>query len=432
MIGTLILAVFLLAANGFFVAAEFALVKVRGHRIDTLAGEGGARAQLTGRILANLEAYLAACQLGITMTSLGLGWIGEPAVAAMLQPLFHAMGMSEAMLHTVSFIIGFLIFSSLHIVIGEQVPKTFAIRLPETVSLWTAYPLHAFFLLCFPLNWGLNRASRAILRAIGVAEAGPGEHFSEDELRGIISASRAQGLMRKVEHDMLGGILDLEEVAVQEIMTHRKNMVGIGAEQPIEEVIRHVRASPYTRFPVWNEDPDKIVGILHAKDLLNAVEDRREGLIEEVDVMLLAADAWFIPETTSLRHQLFAFRQRHAHMAIVVDEYGAVLGLVTLEDIVEEIVGEIVDELDIETSGVQRSADGTIIARGEVTVRDLNRQFDWSLPDEEASTIAGLVINEAERIPDVGERFAFEDFSFEILERERNRIVSVRIRRAGG
>ena len=428
MLTTLILAVFLLAANAFFVAAEFALVKVKAHKIVGLADSGISRAQLTTRILANLEAYLAACQLGITMTSLGLGWIGEPAVAALLEPLFHAMGMSEAVLHTVSFLIGFLIFSSLHIVIGEQVPKTYAIRVPVAVSLWTAYPLHAFFMLCYPLNWALNRASGKILRALGVAEAGHGEKISEDELRGMISVSRAQGEMRKFEHDMLGGILDLEALVVQEIMTHRKNIIGINADDQIDEIIKTVRASPFTRFPVWCEDPDKIVGILHAKDLLNAVEDRRDGKIKDISILDLAADAWFIPETTSLRHQLFAFRQRRAHMAIVIDEYGAVMGLVTLEDIVEEIVGEIVDEKDVESSGMQRSADGMVTVEGDVTVRDLNRQFDWNLPDEEAATIAGLIIHQASRIPNVGEAFEFGGFSFEIAVRDRNRLKTIRIR----
>ena len=222
--------VLLLAANAFFVAAEFALVRVRRFRMESRAEQGSAAARLTLRMLDNLEAYLAACQLGITMASLGLGWAGEPAVAALLEPLFRTMGMSDALLHTVAFLVGFLLFSSLHIVVGEQVPKTFAIRQAEPMALAVAYPLQAFYLLWFPLNWALNRASQAMLSGFGVKQATHGDVLTSEELREYIVASRAHGGMRKQERDMLGGILDLAEVEVSEIMTHRKSMEMIDAD----------------------------------------------------------------------------------------------------------------------------------------------------------------------------------------------------------
>jgi CBS domain containing-hemolysin-like protein len=420
--------VLLLAANAFFVAAEFALVKVRGSRIAALADAGGARAKLTVRVLRDLEVYLAACQLGITMASLGLGWLGEPAVAALLQPVLAMVGIDEALLHPISFVVGFLVFSSLHIVVGEQVPKTFAIRKPEPMSLWVALPLHAFYLCCFPLNWALNRASRAILHLFNVAEASHIEVFSGQELRGLIGASRQHGVMRKLESDMLGGILDLDEVEVGEIMTHRKDMLTIDVATPIADAVRFVQEKPFTRYPLWRGDPDTIVGILHAKDLLAAVFRDGPDAARRTRLADLAVAPWFIPDTTSLRHQLLAFRQRRAHLAIVVDEYGALQGLVTLEDIIEEIVGDISDEKDIEVSGVRPQPDGSVLVEGRVTLRDLNRQFDWHLPDEDASTVAGLLINEARRIPEVGQSFAFHGFRFEVLRRQRHQITLLKIR----
>ncbi len=420
--------VLLLAANAFFVAAEFALVKVRGSRIADMAEAGSARARLTLRILHDLEAYLAACQLGITMASLGLGWLGEPAVAALLEPVLASAGIDPSLLHPISFVVGFLVFSSLHIVVGEQVPKTFAIRKPEPMSMWVALPLHAFYLCCFPLNWMLNRASRAILGLFDVAEASHIEVYSGQELRGLIGASRRQGAMRKLESDMLGGILDLDDVEVGEIMTHRKDMVALDVATPAAEAVRFVQEQPFTRYPIWRGDPDTIVGILHAKDLLAAVFRAGPRGASEVRIADLAAAPWFIPETTSLRHQLLAFRHRRAHLAVVVDEYGALQGIVTLEDIIEEIVGDISDEKDVEVSGVRPQPDGSVLVEGRVTLRDLNRQFDWQLPDEDASTVAGLLISEARRIPEVGQSFAFHGFRFEVLRRQRHQITLLKIR----
>ena len=426
MLLTIVEIVLLLAANAFFVAAEFAIVKVRGIRIETLAEQGSAVARMTLRLLRNVEAYLSACQLGITMASLGLGWVGEPAVSALLKPLFRELDMSDAALHAISFLLGFLIFSSLHIVVGEQVPKTFAIRKPEPVSLWVAYPLHAFYLIFFPLTWTLNWASRAILAALNVAEVSHHDVFSGEELRDLIDLSREHGMVGKQERDMLGGILDLAGVEVSEVMTHRKDMVSIDADAPPEQIFDQVVTSPYTRLPLWRGDPDSIIGVLHAKDLLARVRSNPANLAG-LDVAALATPPWFIPDTTALLHQLLAFRQRRSHLAFVVDEYGDLEGLVTLEDILEEIVGEITDEKDVETVGIESLPDGSVVVSGWITLRDLNRQFGWKLPHEEATTIAGLVIYEARMIPEVGQSFAFHGFRFEVLRRQRNQIVLLKI-----
>ena len=233
--------------------------------------------------------------------------------------------------------------------------------------------------------------------------------------------------MAKQEHYMLGAILDLERVEVGEVMTHRRNIVSINADAPVEEIVRQVLEGPHTRYPIWRGDPDTITGVLHAKDVLAAVQ-RQSARVTGADLRKLAAPPWFVPDTTSLLHQLLAFRQRRAHLALVIDEYGALQGLVTLEDILEEIVGDITDEKDVEMAGVKLEADGSVLVEGRVTIRDLNRQFDWHLPDEEATTVAGLLMYEARKIPNVGETYLFHGFRFEVVRRQRHQLTLLRIR----
>ena len=246
----------------------------------------------------------------------------------------------------------------------------------------------------------------------------------EEELRGTLDLHAREGTMVKHDRDMLGSILDLADVGVSEIMVHRSKMEMIDADEPRGDIIDQVLNSPYTRFPLWRRDPDNIIGVLHAKDLLRAALLRDDS---EIDIPGLASKPWFVPETRTLRSQLEAFRRRRVHVALVVDEYGTLMGMVTLEDILEEIVGEIDDEHDVKVSGVKPAPDGSFTVPSSATIRDLNRDFEWGLPDEETTTIAGLVIHEAQQIPDAGQSFVFHDFRFEILSRRRNQIVSLRV-----
>jgi Mg2+/Co2+ transporter CorB len=232
--------------------------------------------------------------------------------------------------------------------------------------------------------------------------------------------------MVKHERDMLDSILDLADVEVREIMIHRKNMVLIDADEPPSVIVDQVIESPHTRLPLWRGEPDDIIGILHAKDILRAVR-AHEGDLDDLDVAAMASEPWFIPETTTLRRQLQAFRRRRSHFALVVDEYGALMGMVTLEDILEEIVGDIADEHDIAVIGVKANPGGSYTVSGTATIRDLNRELEWNLPDEEAATVAGLVIHEAQQIPEIGQTFVFYGFKFEILARHRNQLTSLRI-----
>ncbi|QGZ93980.1 HlyC/CorC family transporter [Terricaulis silvestris] len=423
---SLLVAFLLLAANAFYVAAEFALVKARAFRIDALAEDKRFGASLTQIILKNLEAYLACCQLGITMASLGLGWVGEPTVAAIVTPLLEPLGMPSETIHLIAFLIGFLVFSSLHIVIGEQVPKTFAIRNPEPVSLWIAYPLHASFIIFYPLNWMLNAASRATLRAFGVKEVSHADILTGAEIEGLVDASAEHGNLEMTTRDRLRGALDLGELTVTDVMIHRKNIKSLDIDLPPREIIAQAMQSPHTRLPLYQNEPDNIVGILHARDLLRAISEHgRDGF----DVHEVKREPWFTPMTQSAEDQLAEFLRRREHFAIVVDEYGALMGLVTLEDILEEIVGDIKDEHDIAVQGVRPQPDGSVNVDGAVPVRDLNRMMNWDLPDEEAVTIAGLVIHEAQAIPDPGQKFAFHGYRFQVLRRQRNQITALRVER---
>ena len=422
----LTIAIFLLAANAFFVAAEFALVRSRGFRINAMVEENRFGARLLQKMMGNIEAYLACCQLGITMASLGLGWVGEPTVSALLHPLLMPLGMTESTLHFTSFLVGFLVFSSLHIVLGEQVPKTFAIRQPMPVSQWIAYPLHAAFLVFYPLNWLLNAASRSILRMLGIRENPEQEILTDVEIEGLVEESAEHGKMEVGQAEYIQNVFRFGELVVSDVMRHRTEMVTVNADDTPDEVVNAVLKSEFTRIPLWRGTPENIVGILHAKDLLRSLRNV-DGDLDQIDIMAIALPPWFVPDIRPVSEQLKAFRRRKTHFALVVDEYGEVEGLVTLEDILEEIVGDISDEHDVPVPGVRPLPDGSVNVDGSVPIRDLNRAMGWSLPDDEATTVAGLVIHEARSIPDVGQSFTFHGVRFNVLRKERNRIAALRI-----
>ncbi|TPM37841.1 HlyC/CorC family transporter [Mesorhizobium sp. B2-3-4] len=257
------------------------------------------------------------------------------------------------------------------------------------------------------------------------------QRSSQDELRGAVDDFRRDGQVVREDRDRIGGLFDLEELEVSDVMVHRTNMRSVNADNAPEAVVREILQSPHTRMPLWKGSLDNIVGVLHAKDLLRALNEVGNDF-SQIDVMKVASKPWFVPDTTTLQEQLNAFLRRKAHFAIVVDEYGEVEGLVTLEDIIEEIVGEIADEHDVDIQGVKQEADGSVVVDGTVPIRDLNRALDWNLPDEEATTIAGLVIHEAQSIPEEKQAFTFHGKRFVVMKRDKNRIARVRIRPAGG
>jgi len=403
----------LLVLSAFFSGSETALTAASRARIHQLETEGDRRARIVGHLLIEKERLIGAILLGNNAVNI----LASSIATYLFVGLVGETGVAYA---TLSMTLLVLIFA-------EVLPKTYAIRNADRMALAVAPVLRIVVTVLSPITLAVQMIVASTLRLLGGRPVAPSDYLqASDEIRGAIDLHAREGTMRKHYRDMLRSILDLAEVRVEEVMVHRRNMVALDAGEPPAKVIEQALSSPYTRLPVWRDDPDNIIGILHAKDLLRAIREN-DGNIDAIDLETILAEPWFVPDSTSLVDQLQAFRARRAHFALVVDEYGALMGLVTLEDIIEEIVGDITDEHDIPVLGVRAEADGSYVVDGTVTIRDLNRRFDWRLPDEEAATIAGLVIHEAQYIPEVGEAFAFHGFRFEVLARQRNQITSLHI-----
>jgi Mg2+/Co2+ transporter CorB len=294
------------------------------------------------------------------------------------------------------------------------------------VSQWIAYPLHASFLLLYPLNWLLNATSRAILRMLGVSESSQSEILTDVEIEQLIEESVEHGRIEEGQAEYIQNVFRFGELQVSDVMVHRMKMISVCVDNAAEEVVKSVLECSVTRVPLWSGRPENIIGIVHAKDLLRAIRAAGDDLAK-VDVKTIARPPWFVPEIRPLSEQIKAFRRRKNPFALVVDEYGELMGLVTLEDILEEIVGDITDEYDVAVPGVRPQPDGSVNVDGAVPIRDLNRMMEWNLPDDEATTIAGLVIHEAQLIPEPGQTFTFHGFRFRVLRREKNRITALRI-----
>ena len=409
----------LILISGFFSGSETAVTAASRARLHHLEKNGNRRAQMIGKLMRERERFIGTILLGNNAVN-----ILATALATSL--LISVAGETGIFYATVGLTLLILIFA-------EVLPKTYAIRNADRFALAVAPLLLALVWLLSPLVQMVRGIVYVTLVPFGAnKDNSDKEAEAEEELRGAISLQAEEGAVVKHEHDMLHGILDLDEVAVGEIMTHRNNMamldidIDIGAPGIIGQVVE----SPYTRIPLWRDEPDNILGILHSKDLLRAIQGSHNMPMCDADnlnIEGILTPPWFVPETTSLREQLNAFRERRAHFALVVDEYGSLMGLVTLEDILEEIVGDIVDEHDITRRNTLSRADGSVLVAGESTIRDLNRRFGWNFPDEEAATIAGLALHVAQQIPQVGDRFEVDGFILDVRGRQKNRITSVRV-----
>ncbi|WP_028488432.1 hemolysin family protein [Thiothrix lacustris] len=425
---SLTIAVLLLVINGFFVAAEFALVKAKGVRIDQLANQGIRSAVLIRKILGNLESYLAACQLGITMASLGLGWVGEPAIAALLEPVFRDWGMSEDTLHTSSFLLGFLLFSSLHIVVGEQVPKTFAIRKPEPMSLWVAYPLQGFYLMAWPLNRLLSLTTSFILSRFGVEEASHGDVMTGEELRDMIGVSGEHGAIETGQAEMLHNLFKFDERTVQEVMVSTQETDMLNIQHTPEENMEMIRRTSHSRFPVVDGDTDNLLGLLLTKDLFNAMLDGKEKPWEHLQDYI--RPPLVVPETLLVARLFDTMRSQQDHMAFVVDEYGAFVGQLTLEDLLEEIVGEIADEMDENESEypITQIADDVWEAHGLLPLSDMEKALGVDVPaDLDANTLSGLFMLHLQRIPVVGDTVDCCGFQLKVMSLNGHRVEKVQL-----
>jgi Mg2+/Co2+ transporter CorB len=409
----LVIVILSIGAAAFFAGAETALTAASRARMHALEMGGDERAKLVTRLIGMRARLISAMLLGGQFVTIGASAIAT----SVLLEIYGDHGVWAAT----------IIMTTLVVVFGEVMPKTIAIAYPDRVSLLIA-PLVLFFVTIFgPVVSAVEALVRTVLRLGGLSltETDPSV-TGHEELMGAVDILHREGGVERADRDMFGGLLELAEIPVSDVMVHRTKMRLIDADLPPEELVREAIDSPYTRMPLWRGDPDNIVGLLHAKDLLRAyVAAGGDASKLKIDELML--EPWFIPESTTLRDQLQAFLRRKTHSALVVDEYGVVQGLVTLEDIIEEIVGDIRDEHDVAVQGLRKQRDGSIVVDGSVTIRDLNRAMGWNLPDEEAATVAGLVIHEARAIPEPRQTFSFHGFRFEVLRRQRNRVAALRI-----
>ncbi|MBC8338237.1 MAG: HlyC/CorC family transporter [Alphaproteobacteria bacterium] len=413
MLTTLIIIAFLLVLSAFFSGSETALTAASRPVMHQLERNGNQHAEIVNRLFDHKERLIGAILLGNNLVNI----FASALATSLLLFTFGDAGVAYAT----------IVMTLLILVFSEILPKTYAIKNANQMALAVAPTIRALVWFLTPFTTTINSVVRGLLKMFGV------DYHAEDvfgsgaeELRGAIELHAGEDKSIKQERDMLRSIMELGEVQVGEIIIHRKNVSAINVDLAPDQLVAEVLESPYTRLPLWQDDPDNIVGVLHVKALLREIRNLGEDL-SGLDVRALAADAWFIPEQTLLVDQLEAFRKRREHFALVVDEYGSLMGVVTLEDIIEEIVGDIDDEHDVSVSGVRPKPDGSYLVDGTVTIRDLNREFEWDLPDEEASTLAGLVLHESRRIPGIGQRFLFHGFRFEIVSRHHHQITRVRL-----
>jgi Mg2+/Co2+ transporter CorB len=399
--------------SAFFAGSETALTASSRASMHRLEKQGNQRAALVNRLVEARERMIGALLFGnnavnIAASSLATGvlltWFGEVGV-----------------------VYATVVMTVLIVVFAEVLPKTAAFNAPDRIALAVARPIDWAVRMLAPVLISVEWMVKWMLRLVGM-KVGESESIltPHEELRGAVDLLHREGGVERLDRDMLSGLLDLRDLTVSDVMIHRTEMITVCADDPAEEVVKTALAAEVTRIPLWKERPENIIGILHAKDLLRAIQ-AADGDLAKIDVTKIARPPWFVPDVRPLSEQLKAFRRRRTPFALVVDEYGEVMGLVTLEDILEEIVGDITDEHDIAVPGVRPQPDGSVNVDGGVPIRDLNRAMEWSLPDDEATTVAGLVIHEARSIPEPGQTFTFYGFRFRVLRRERNRITALRI-----
>lgn len=409
--------IILLLISAFFSASETGFTGVIRARIHKLKIEGNRRAIMVANLRKDKERLIGTILLGNTAVN-----ILASVLATEFSDKHFSFGERNAFFVTI-------IMTLLIVIFSEVLPKAYALRNADKVAL-TVAPLYIFIVKIFsPLTALVHIIVNFFLWIFGSKKGDTVGVQGIDLLRGAIEMHHDEGAVVKHDRDMLGSILDLSDTEVWEIMVHRKDMVTLNIDQPNNKIIEQILEELHSRVPVWRDNPDNIIGVLYNKDLVRSIQHAGND-VSKIDIKSLLKEPWFIPETTTLRDQLHKFRRKHNHFALVVDEYGALLGLVTLEDILEEIVGQIDDEYDSRVKRMKKQEDGSYIIDGRVSIRDINRELDWNLPDEEgASTIAGLVINDAQIIPETGQKFHFHGYRFEIVKKRRNQIAKLRVKK---
>lgn len=425
----LLVVLFFVFLNGFFVAAEFAIVTAPVMKIEEMAAGGHRRARVARYILKHLDAYLSGCQVGITLASLALGWIGEPFLARLIEPLLHGAGVqSAAVLHTVSFIIAFSTITFLHIVVGEMAPKSYAIRKSLRVTLLAAFPLHAFYVVFYPFIAFTNGAAMLLLRLIGLPSDPVLHVHSEAEIRALFNRSAASGELTVDETQMMEKVLDFHDREAHQVMVPRPDVIFLSVESDAEANIKVAEKCGYTRFPLCDGDVDRVLGFVHVKDLYRAV---REANGNPVDLRKLKRSILFFPEHTPLQTILREFQARRVHLGIVLDEYGGTLGMLTLEDVIEELVGEIQDEFDREMPPVRRVGPTQFVVDGGCAVSDFEEATGVELPVTGADTVAGVILDTAGDLPEEGDRVPVPGGTLVVEEVQDRRVTRLRFLKKG-
>jgi CBS domain containing-hemolysin-like protein len=417
---------FLVFLNGFFVAAEFALVKVRASQIEIKAKTGSRVAKIAKHMTQHLDGYLAATQLGITLASLGLGWVGEAVMTDIVSRFFNFLqvDMSSSVATNIGHVLAFAIITVLHIVFGELAPKSLAIQRPIGTTMGIALPLHFFYLLFRPFIWLLNGFANLILKMLGINSIGGHEaHHSSEELQYLLDQGKESGALETNEHELIKNVFDFNERVVKNIMVPRTKISGIELNTPHKELLDIIIREGYSRIPVYDETIDKIVGIVHAKDILPLLAESKECILKDI-----IRKPYFIPETKKINDLLSELQLKRIQIAIVLDEFGGTAGMVTLEDIVEELVGEIQDEYDEEKPIVEKLSDNEFIIDATASIYDVNEYLPHDLPEDgDYDTVAGLVSEIFGKIPEVGEISDFNGYTITILKKADQNVESVKL-----
>ena len=411
--------------NALFVVIEYSLVRLRVSELDTLIVKGNSAAKLTKSLVENLNKYISASQLGITIVNLLLGFIGEDIFVEMFEPLVRLTGLNNTVSHTGAVIIGILLITFLTVSIGEIAPKTLAIRFPLKISLFLSLPLKIFYNIFKPFIFLLNKFSELFLRLLGIKNI-PKEEMkhSEDEIRYIIAEGKKSGVIDSTEHQLIEKIFDFNDKVAREIMVPRNNMFALDINQDRDYIIQKVIEEGFSRIPVYKDSTDNIIGVIYSKDLISAAEHKAVIALQDI-----LRPVHFIPETKHIGEVLKDFQRKHIHLAIVVNEHGGVEGLVTLEDIIEEIVGEIEDEYDIETNSVQRGKKGVFLVNPEMEIKEFNKRFKSDIPvdADEYQTLSGFLQTVTGHIPEIYERIDYKELTMTVMKKSQNKLIQIKI-----
>ena len=426
---SILITFFFVFLNGFFVAAEFAIVKVRSSQLELKAQNGNRSAVLAKRIVTHLDAYLAATQFGITISSLALGWLGEPVVSKLIVNIMNLfnLSISESLAHSIALPLSFIIITILHIVLGELAPKSLAIQRSEQTTLTVAYPLHAFYWVCRPFIWMLNGIANLVLKLVGLHTVSEQESYSSDELRYLVDQAKESGGSDdgdSTDFDIIKNAFDFSERTARQVMVPRTQMVAIDANDYDEKTLEFVIEEGYSRIPCYEDSVDNIIGVVHLKDILKKM--RING---NVDIRSIVRPVSFTPETKRIGQLLKEFQVKHQQIAMVLNEYGGIEGIITMEDILEELVGEIQDEYDNEIPFVEETAENTYSVIATASISDINDDLPHPIDkDKQYDTLAGYLIDKFGRIPNTNDKLEAEDYEFTILKKNKTSIVVVRLK----